>query len=198
MFNPSKKTAAALAVFMTASSSIMFAGCSPADDSLDSMYDDQVLKDDNGNEYTLKNNGDGTETATYKNGEQVTFRRDSDGNMNYVAGAAGLIGGLAAGYYMFHGLNRPSGSYYDNSSKKYVTPTRPTKMKEEEREKKAQAFIPNGHMLNGISSSRSGGGSKSNVSNSKGSSNSTASSPKSTGSSAKGGFGSAGARGGAS
>ena len=65
----------------------------------------QRLTDDNGNEYTLVDNGDGTETAAYDDGKSVTFQRQEDGSLDYLAGTAGLIAGLAAGYYMFHGFS---------------------------------------------------------------------------------------------
>ncbi len=65
----------------------------------------QRLADDTGAEYTLIDNGDGTETARYDDGRAVTFRRQEDGSLDYVAGVAGLIAGMAASYYLFHGFS---------------------------------------------------------------------------------------------
>jgi hypothetical protein len=118
MFEPSKETRILLATFMAVSAGVV-AGCSEEGDSLvsdDTSYD--RLKDDSGKEYTLVKNGDGTETAKYDDGESVTFKRDDDGNLNFVAGSAGLLAGLAAGYFLWHGLN-PSGGHYDSSSRSY-------------------------------------------------------------------------------
>jgi hypothetical protein len=118
MFEPSKETRVLLATFMAVSAGVV-AGCSEESDSLvsdDTSYD--RLKDDNGKEYTLIKNGDGTETAKYDDGESVTFKRDDDGNLNFVAGSAGLLAGLAAGYFLWHGLS-PSGGHYDSSSRSY-------------------------------------------------------------------------------
>ena len=79
----------------------------------------QRLKDDNGVEYTLIDNGDGTETAKYDDGRSVTFRRQEDGSLDFVSGAAGLIAGMAAGYFLFHGLNSGGGTW-DASRNRYT------------------------------------------------------------------------------
>ncbi|MBQ1613823.1 MAG: hypothetical protein II089_04155, partial [Selenomonas sp.] len=42
-----------------------------------------VFKDEKGAEYTLTENEDGTETATYEDGSYVTFRREEDGSLKY-------------------------------------------------------------------------------------------------------------------
>jgi hypothetical protein len=118
MIEPSKETRILLATFMAVSAGVV-AGCSEEGDSLvsdDTSYD--RLKDDSGKEYTLVKNGDGTETAKYDDGESVTFKRDDDGNLNFVAGSAGLLAGLAAGYFLWHGLS-PSGGHYDSASRSY-------------------------------------------------------------------------------
>ena len=185
MLKISKRTAGALAAFMAASSStLIFAGCSDENVAdIDGVYEDQVLKDDNGKEYTLHQNEDGTETATYKDGQSATFRRDEDGNLNFVSGAAGLLGGMAAGYYLFHGLSAPSGGHYDSSSNRYVSGGRPSRMSSKDRDTKMSNYVPAGAAVNSVTSSSAvgNGGGKS----------------VSTGSASKGGFGSAGARGGA-
>ena len=119
MFEPSKETRVLLATFMAVSVGVV-AGCS--NEESDSLVSDdtsyQRLKDDSGKEYTLVKNGDGTETAKYDNGDSVTFKRDDDGNLNVVAGTAGLLAGLGAGYFLWHGLNS-AGSYYDSNTRSY-------------------------------------------------------------------------------
>ena len=75
MFNVSGKTARILAAFTAASVACVAAGCSDEDESasLDYEYEDEQLVDDAGNPYTLHRNEDGTETAIYDDGREVTF-----------------------------------------------------------------------------------------------------------------------------
>ena len=89
MFTPGKKTILITSMFVASS---IICGCAP-----DEQTGEQQLKDDNGDVYSLINNGDGTETAKYEDGREVTFKRDDNGNLNFISGAAGLLGGLAAG-----------------------------------------------------------------------------------------------------
>lgn len=91
----------------------------PAENSQTQKLAGQRLTDDNGMEYTLIDNGDGTETARYDDGRSVTFQRQEDGSLNYLAGAAGLIAGMAAGYYLFHGFSRPAGTW-NSSTNRYM------------------------------------------------------------------------------
>ena len=93
---------------------LLIGGCSdsetveetaPVENSQTQKLAGQRLTDDNGMEYTLIDNGDGTETARYDDGRSVTFQRQEDGSLSYLAGAAGLIAGMAAGYYLFHGFS---------------------------------------------------------------------------------------------
>lgn len=79
----------------------------------------QRLTDDSGVEYTLIDNGDGTETARYDDGRAVTFRREEDGSLDYISGAAGLLAGMAAGYFLFHGFSSPAGTW-DSSRNRYT------------------------------------------------------------------------------
>lgn len=186
MFKLSKKTAGVLAAFMAVSSTVIFTGCTDeqhTESPDDETYEDQVLKDDNGKEYTLHKNEDGTETATYKDGQSTTFRRDGDGNLNYVSGTAGLLGGLAAGYFLFHGFNSPTGGYYDAASRRYLSGGLPSRLSGDERDKKMYNYVPAGTAVNSIASQSAGGA---------GGGKSVSTTPAS-----KGGFGSAGARGGA-
>ena len=208
----SNRTSAIVATFTAVATTMAFTGCeNAAEEAADTNdnYGETELTDDNGNPYKLIQNADGTETAKYPDGKEVTFKRDEDGNMNFVSGTAGLLAGLAAGYFLFHGMNYNSGYASGNN---YYSNSRPTRMsyseqkdrlnymKEKREEKKssggsastkAATSTGNSSSSSGTSSSSS---SKSNVSSSK--SSSSSSSVKSSSSTAKGGFGSAGARGG--
>ena len=86
MFNVSGKTARILAAFTAASVACVAAGCSDEDElaSLDYEYEDEQMVDDAGNPYTLHRNEDGTETAVYDDGREVTFQRDENNNLNFI------------------------------------------------------------------------------------------------------------------
>ena len=99
---------------------LLISGCSdsetveetaPAETAQTQKLAGQRLTDDSGVEYTLIDNGDGTETARYDDGRSVTFQRQEDGSLDYLYGAAGLLAGMAAGYYLFHGFSSPAGSW---------------------------------------------------------------------------------------
>ena len=93
MFNVSGKTARILAAFTAASVACVAAGCSDEDElaSLDYEYEDEQMVDDAGNPYTLHRNEDGTETAVYDDGREVTFRRDENNNLNFVSGISSFM-----------------------------------------------------------------------------------------------------------
>ena len=110
----SKKTKKMLAIFSAVATTMMFSGCSNSDQA-------SYIEDDNGERYQLIENPDGTETARYRDGREVTFKRDDDGNLTFMSGAAGLLGGLAAGYYLHKGLSAPQNGYYDSGSNRYVS-----------------------------------------------------------------------------
>ena len=169
------------------------------------------MKDDSGKEYTLVKNGDGTETAKYDNGESVTFKRDDDGNLNFIAGAAGLLAGIGAGYLLWHGLSS-SGAHYDSSTRSYRPSSSVSRQikndgwakYDKEKEKRSGSsgrYIPStsGSSSSSSSSTKSSSSSKSSTSKpstssqAKSSTPSTKSSVKSSGTT-KSGFGSAGAR----
>ena len=212
MFEPSKETRLLLATFMAVSAGVV-AGCTEESDSLvsdDTSY--ERLKDDNGKEYTLVKNADGTETAKYDDGESVTFKRDDDGNLNFVAGSAGLLAGLAAGYFLWHGLS-PSGGYYDSASRSYRPSSSVSqdikkngwKKYDQEKEKSRTGGRSGGTYTpssNSSSSTGNSGSTKSNSSNSTSKPSTSAQSKSSTPSNkssvsagtTKSGFGSAGAR----
>ena len=111
---------------------LLIGGCSdsetveetaPAETTQTQKLAGQRLTDDTGVEYTLIDNGDGTETARYDDGRSVTFQRQEDGSLNYLAGAAGLIAGMEAGYYLFHGFSSPAGTW--NSATNRYTVSEP-------------------------------------------------------------------------
>ncbi|MBO4400783.1 MAG: hypothetical protein J5809_02940 [Selenomonadaceae bacterium] len=144
----------------------------------------QRLTDDSGVEYTLIDNGDGTETARYDDGRAVTFRREEDGSLDFVSGTAGLLAGMAAGYFLFHGLSNSGGGTWDSSRNRY-TVNEPVRRDERISGSSAGA----GTAARSSSSSNSGGVNLSKP---------AASSSSPSDSFAKTGFGGAGARAGTS
>ena len=159
-----------LAIFSAVATTMMFSGCSNSDQA-------SYIEDDNGERYQLIENPDGTETARYQNGKEVTFKRDDDGNLTFLSGAAGLLGGLAAGYYLHKGLSAPQNGYYDSSSNRYIS--RP--LRNDDDKKRANNSTANA----AVSSNNSTG--SSSVSK-------VESAPKTSSTSVKSGFGSARAR----
>ncbi|WP_303816961.1 hypothetical protein [Selenomonas ruminantium] len=196
------RTTKALALFTIMATTVSFSGCGDEEVPQAEESDDyenfagDVLTDEAGREYKLHDNGDGTETARYANGDSVTFRRDEDG-LSFLSGTAGLLAGLAAGYFIHRGLSGGHGGYYDANRKRYVAsePVRPLKKDKEDKN--------SSNYRSSSSSSRSSNKSSSKNSSEAGNAaaKSSASSAKNsaTGStkssvSAKSGFGSAGAR----
>lgn len=181
-----------MAAFMATSSVMLVAGCSGEKEDKpfvqNEKYDDQTLTDDSGKEYTLHKNADGTETATYKDGKTVTFKRDNDGNMNYVSGALGLIGGLAAGYMLFHGLGS-SGGYYNGNSYRSSNVQRLT-TRERDRRLTSSGYVP----TNSAALTSNGYGSTRQNLTSGSTGSTSVARPMASGT--QSGFGSAGARGG--
>lgn len=178
----SDKTTKVLAVFTAVATTAAFSAwlLDEEDPAGHETAENQILTDDNGQEYTLTQNEDGTETATYEDGRTVTFRRNEDGSLDFLSGSAGLLAGLAAGYFLFHGLSSGGGGYYNSRTGRYTTnePVRPVKEKEKN------------------TTSRGGGSvsSKSQNSSTVKSSKSSGSVKASASTGAKSGFGSAGAR----
>lgn len=168
----SKKTKKMLAIFSAVATTMMFSGCSNSDQA-------SYIEDDNGERYQLIENPDGTETARYRDGREVTFKRDDDGNLTFLSGAAGLLGGLAAGYYLHKGLSAPQSGYYDSSSNRYIS--RP--LRDDDKKKANNSMVNAGATKDAVSSNSTG--------------NKVESAPKTSTSnttSVKSGFGSAGAR----
>ncbi|MBQ7703806.1 MAG: hypothetical protein IJT73_00010 [Selenomonadaceae bacterium] len=148
----------------------------------------QRLTDDNGVEYTLIDNGDGTETARYDDGRSVTFRRQEDGSLDYLYGAAGLIAGMAAGYYLFHGFSSPAGTW--NAAQNRYTVSEPLKRNDDKNTTAGGA----GRVSNNSNTTNStAANSNSNATNSNSKVNLSKDSTSSS-SNAKTGFGSAGTR----
>lgn len=168
----SKKTKKMLAIFSAVATTMMFSGCSNSDQA-------SYIEDDNGERYQLIENPDGTETARYRDGREVTFKRDDDGNLTFLSGAAGLLGGLAAGYYLHKGLSAPQNGYYDSSSNRYIS--RP--LRDDDKKRANNSMVNAGATKDAVSSNSTG--------------NKVESAPKTSTSnttSVKSGFGSAGAR----
>lgn len=173
----SKKTKKMIAIFSAVATTMMFSGCSNSDQA-------SYIEDDNGERYQLIENPDGTETARYRDGREVTFKRDDDGNLTFLSGAAGLLGGLAAGYYLHKGLSAPQSGYYDSNSNRYIS--RPLR---DDDKKRANNSTANAAAAIAATSSNNSAGSSS-VSKVE----STPKTSTSTSTSVKSGFGSAGAR----
>ena len=173
----SKKTKKMIAIFSAVATTMMFSGCSNSDQV-------SYIEDDNGERYQLIENPDGTETARYRDGREVTFKRDDDGNLTFLSGAAGLLGGLAAGYYLHKGLSAPQNGYYDSSSNRYIS--RPLR---DDDKKSANNSTANAAAAIAATSSNNSAGSSS-VSKVE----STPKTSTSTSTSVKSGFGSAGVR----
>ena len=168
----SKKTKKMLAIFSAVATTMMFSGCSNSDQA-------SYIEDDNGERYQLIENPDGTETARYRDGREVTFKRDDNDNLTFLSGAAGLLGGLAAGYYLHKGLSAPQSGYYDSSSNRYIS--RP--LRDDDKKRANNSMVNAGATKAAVSSDSTG--------------NKVESAPKTSTSnttSVKSGFGSAGAR----
>ena len=194
---------------------LLISGCSdsenveekpaPAENSQAQKLAGQRLTDDNGVEYTLIDNGDGTETARYDDGRSVTFQRQEDGSLDYLYGAAGLLATMAAGYYLFHGFS--GGGTWDSSRNRY-TVSEPLKRIDDNRNSvgggggrtTTNTSTPNTNTPNANSTpntnANTNANSKVNLSKDTAATKPAATTP--TDSSAKTGFGNAGARGGTS
>ena len=191
------RTTKALALFTVMATTVSFSGCGDEEVPQAEESDDyenfagDVLTDEAGREYKLHDNGDGTETARYANGDSVTFRRD-EGGLSFLSGTAGLLAGLAAGYFIHRGLSGGHGGYYDANRKRYVAsePVRPLKKDKEDK---------NSSNYRSSSGSRSSSKNSSEAGKAAAKSSAAAAKNSATGNtkssvSAKSGFGSAGAR----
>ena len=221
------KTTKLITAFTLTATTLMFSGCgfsslfeednvssqhsnNNSDDLYTSDYEDQQLMDDNGKKYILHQNDSGSETARYEDGQEVTFKRDEHGNLDYISGSAGLLAGLAAGYFLFHGFNPPAGAW-NSATSRYAISEPLSGASKTSRATKMQKYVPSNAKFNpnkiprlpyqkqlndeqrvtGAGGYVGGSSSKSNVSKSSGESSSSSS--KSVGN-VKSGFGGAGAR----
>lgn len=197
---------------------LLISGCSdsenveenpaPAENSQAQKLAGQRLTDDNGVEYTLIDNGDGTETARYDDGRSVTFKRQEDGSLDYLYGAAGLLATMAAGYYLFHGFS--GGGTWDASRNRY-TVSEPLKRVDDNRTASGggggrtttntntpTTNTPNANANTNTPATNTNTNSNSKVNLSKDTAATKPATTTATDSSAKTGFGTAGARGGTS
>lgn len=154
------RTAAILASFTATAVAFSCAGCmddeedeyevaededvTEVDTGVDDTYEDQELIDDDGNTYVLHRNEDGTETATYADGRDVTFRRNHDNSLDFISGTAGMLAAMAAGYYLFHGLGCNTGyrGSYNPSAGRYTCSEPLRRMDMAERNKRMQSYVP--------------------------------------------------------
>ncbi len=158
----SSKASKMIAIFSTVSvfSACMFAWInseSAFEDEYDNSYlddegllapqEEQRLLDDNGNEYTLFSNPYGSETASFDNGEQVTFSRDDDGSLNFISGSAGLLAGMLASYYLFHGYNPPAGRWNPNTNR-YTVTDKLNRLPDADRTSAIRRYLPENTKLN--------------------------------------------------
>lgn len=118
MIHISSKTAAILAAFTAVSAPLMLAGCGQE------APKGEALTDENGRTYHLIKNEDGTETAKYDNGDEVTFRRDENDNLNYVSGMSSLLPMMLMSYFLFHGIGGYQG-HYDRNTGNVLNDKRP-------------------------------------------------------------------------
>ena len=214
MLNVESKTARIVAAFAAVATTAMFAGCGEEEKLADEHeeYEDQRLTDDEGVAYTLHRNADGTETARYDDGREVTFRRNGDGSLEHISGLGTLLAGLAAGYFLFHGFSVPYGIY---NGSRYVVQEPLKRMTRQEQEKQMSRYSGGSagsakstgsanteakSAANGEKQSKSVAGSKapgtagSTAGVSKNASPSATAKSSTSGSSVKSGFGGAGAR----
>ena len=124
MIHISSKTAAILAAFTAVSAPLMLAGCGKGDVADVSLGKGEALTDENGRTYHLIKNEDGTETAKYDNGDEVTFRRDENDNLNYVSGMSSLLPMMLMSYFLFHGIGGYQG-HYDRNTGNVLNDKRP-------------------------------------------------------------------------
>ena len=178
MIDRSVKTAAILAAFLAVGgTAVMIPGCGAQ------KAQGDELKDENGRTYHLVQNEDGTETARYDDGQEVTFKRDENDNLQYVSGMSSLLPMLMMSYFLFHGMGGYTGHYDRNTGN--VLNDRP-------------AYTDKKRDQQGNSGGYSGSGYGSNKNNTSVSSQSTDSSSVKAPAGGKTGFGGAGVRGGAS
>lgn len=94
--------------------------------------DKNELIDENGRKYSLIENSDGTETALFEDGQSITFRRSSSGELELISPkndsdlidtGLGFLAGMATSYFIYKGLAPPTGHIVGN---RYIPDTRPS------------------------------------------------------------------------
>ena len=211
----------ALSISTIVSTTLLFTGCSDSNDSevisLEDTYQEYqsgesepILMDDEGRKYKLHLNEDGSETAIYESGEEITFKRDGDtgelrllsvngdSSEELLSTSVGLLAGLATGYFLFNGYQSPVGSISGSS---YVPSSRPAIMSSFDRQKQWESYLSQAKDKERVSGGAAVPFNNPNNSNSA-SSGATSSKPKvdlsksttNQSSTAKSGFGSVGAR----
>ena len=94
--------------------------------------DKNELIDENGRKYSLIENSDGTETALFEDGQSITFRRSSSGELELISSeddsdlidtGLGFLAGMATSYFIYKGLTPPTGHIVGN---RYIPDTRPS------------------------------------------------------------------------
>jgi hypothetical protein len=84
-----------------------------------------TLKDKNDEQFTIIKNDNGTTTAKYDDGREVSFKVDDNGNMVYINGDKSLMENIYESYLSYLGVNSGSmvadnnGSYSNNSGNNY-------------------------------------------------------------------------------
>lgn len=188
MLNLDDKTSRIVAAFAAVATTMMFSGCDYAfsgSEGWKTGYNDRELVDDNGETYTLHRNDNGTETASYGDGREVTFNRRSDGSLDVISGAGALLPALAASYFLFNNHSAPGGRF---DGTRYVVNERPYELTDQERRDEQNSRVGGGSSSSKSKSSKSVGGAKAPGSSG------TAKKSSTSGSSVKSGFGGAGAR----
>jgi hypothetical protein len=83
---------------------------------------DVTLKDKNDANFTVTKNENGTATASYEDGKEVTFKVDNKGNMVYISGDKDLMDNIGTSYLSYLGFDTNSivadnnGSYSNNDN----------------------------------------------------------------------------------
>ena len=188
MLNLDAKTSRIVAAFAAVATTMTLSGCDYAfsgSEGWKTGYNDRELVDDNGETYTLHRNDDGTETASYGDGREVTFNRRSDGSLDVISGAGALLPALAASYFLFNNHSAPGGRF---DGTRYVVNERPYELTDRERREEQNSRYGSSPSSSKSKSSKSVGGAKAPGSSG------TVKKSSTSGSSVKSGFGGAGAR----
>lgn len=109
--------------------------------------DKNELIDENGRKYSLIENSDGTETALFEDGQSITFRRSSSGELELISPkndsdlidtGLGFLAGMATSYFIYKGLTPPTGHIVGN---RYIPDTRPSSISSVDRDSYYNRYI---------------------------------------------------------